>query len=255
MVAVVGVAGLAFEARIAAGRHTHVICSGDGGMLATSLACAIAGDCQGLISFGIAGGLSPALGAGTCIVGSTIVAGTTQLVTDRDWSRNLLQAIPRAVYGPIAGISASVVAHPEAKRALHLSTGALAVDNELHVVASVAAAHGLPMAAVRVILDSASSVLPGAALAAMRANGTIDLAALISSLMKEPSELPMLVRTALDALIGFAALLRCRQLLGPALGLPALRIPEPEAGQACRLRDRRLAAWKIGTSSVNDLPA
>jgi len=30
------------------------------------------------------------------------------------------------------------------------------------------------------------------------------------------------------ALIGFAALFRCRQLLGPALGLPALPIPAPE---------------------------
>jgi adenosylhomocysteine nucleosidase len=160
----------------------------------------------------------------------------------------------RAVYGPIAGIT-SVVAHPAAKRALHLSTGALAVDNESHVVANIAAAHGLAMAAIRVILDSASSVLPGAALAAMRANGTIDLAALIASLMKEPSKLPMLGRTAVDALIGFAALLRCRRLVGPAFGLPALRMPEPEAGRGCRLRDEQLAAWKIGTSSVNDLVA
>jgi nucleoside phosphorylase len=39
------------------------------------------------------------------------------------------------------------------KRALHMSTGALAVDNESHVVASAAAARGLPMAAVRVIVD------------------------------------------------------------------------------------------------------
>jgi adenosylhomocysteine nucleosidase len=188
-------------------------------------------------------------------VGSTIVAETTHFVTDRDWSRNLLQAIPRAVYGPIAGISTSVVAHPTAKRALHLTTGALAVDNESHVVASVAAAHGLPMAAIPVILDSAGSALPGAALAAMRANGTIGLAALIFSLMKEPSELPMLGRTAVDALIGLAALLRCRRLVGPAFGLPALRMPEPEAGRGMQTRDQQLAAWKISTSSVNDLVA
>jgi len=43
---------------------------------------------------------------------------------------------------------------------LHIGTGALAVDTESHVVASVAAARGLPMAAVRVITDSAHYSLP-----------------------------------------------------------------------------------------------
>src|SRR5262249_39834130 len=121
-----------------------------------------------------------------------------------------------------------IVAHPEAKRALHVSTGALAVDTESHVVASVAAARGLPMAAVRVIMDPAARELPAAAVAAVGANGTIDLTALMHSIVRRPGELPLLLRTALDALIGFTALARCRQLLGPGLGLPCLRAPEPE---------------------------
>ena len=227
MAAVTGVTGLAFEARIAAGRHTRAICSGDGSMLAASIACAVTEDCRGLISFGIAGGLSPDLRTGTCVVGSTIVSETTQVATDRNWSRALLQLIPDAVHGAIFG-AATVVSHPEAKRDLHASTGALAVDNESHVVASVAAARGLPMAAVRIIMDPATRELPRAALAAVRPNGTIDLATLIRSMMREPRELHMLRRTALDALIGFAALVRCRQLLGPGLGLPWLREPQPE---------------------------
>ena len=227
LAAVIGVSGLAFEARIASGVHTRAICSGDGGMLATSLACAIAGDCRGFISFGIAGGLSPSLRTGTCVVGSAIVSERARLITDPHWSQALLQLIPNAVHGAIVGVT-TIVAHPEAKRALHVSTGALAVDNESHVVASFAAARGLPMAAVRVIVDPATRELPGAALTAMRPNGTIDLATLIRSMMTEPSELPMLLRTALDALVGFAALLRCRQLLGPGLGLPSLQVREPD---------------------------
>ena len=226
LAAVIGVAGLAFEARIAAGKHTRAICSSDGQMLATSLACAITADCCGLISFGIAGGLSPDLRPGMCVVGSTIVSETNRVITDRNWSRALQQLIPDAVHGAIAGVT-TIIAQPEAKRTLYARTGALAVDNESHVVASVAVAHGLPMAAVRVIMDPATRELPGAALAAVRSNGTIDLAALIRSMMREPGELPMLLRTALDALIGFSALLRCRQLLGPGLGLPSLRVREP----------------------------
>jgi hypothetical protein len=85
------------------------------------------------------------------------------------------------------------------------------------------------MAAVRVIMDPVTRELPASALAAVRANGTIDFAAVIRSLAREPSDLPMLLRTTLDALIGFAALFRCRQLLGPTLGLPALPISTPEA--------------------------
>jgi adenosylhomocysteine nucleosidase len=232
LAAVIGVAGLAFEAWIAGGKHTYAICSGDGSMLAKSLAGAISADCRGLVSFGIAGGLSPELRAGTCLVGSAVISETTRFMTDRTWSRTLLRLIPGAVHGAIAGVSPPIVSHPEAKRALHLSTGALAVDNESHVVASVAAARGLPMAAVRVVLDPAGRGLPGAALAALRADGTIDLATLIHSAMREPRELPMLLRTAMDALVGFAALVRYRPLLDPGFGLPDLRMPEPDLGSA-----------------------
>ena len=129
LAAVIGITGLAFEARIAADCYTHAICSGDGSTLAGSLAAAIAEDCGGLLSFGVAGGLSPDLPTGTCIVGSTIVSETIQFTTDWNWSQALLRLIPHAIYGAIAGVT-TIVAHPEAKRSLHVSTGALAVDNE-----------------------------------------------------------------------------------------------------------------------------
>src|SRR5262245_24899515 len=197
-------------------------------MLAASLASAIGGECRGLISFGIAGGLLPGLRPGTLLVGSTIIAETARFATDRAWSRNLLRCVPGAVQGAIAGVPPPAVAHPDAKRALHLRTGALAVDNESHVVASVAAARGLPMAAIRVILDPAGRELPRCALFAMRPDGTIDLAALMRGLLRRPNEVPMLLRTALDAVVGFAALLCWRPLLGPGLGLPGLQAQDRE---------------------------
>src|SRR5215472_1835815 len=113
------VVGLAFEARIAAGPGIHVICSGDGRNLASSLASAVRGGCGGLVSFGVAGGLHPDLQPGDCIVAS-------------------------AVLGVLAGVPAPV-ATPEAKRLLHQRTGAFAVDMESHIVASVAAKHAIPM--------------------------------------------------------------------------------------------------------------
>lgn len=219
-VAVIAVTGMAFEARIAARPGTRVVCvGGNARVLADALAGAIGDDCRGLISFGVAGGLSPQLRAGSCVVGSIVFDGTRQFATDPDWSQSLLQAIPAAVYGGIVGVHAPV-ARPEAKRALHASTGAVAVDMESHVVANVAAARGLPMAVVRVIADSAARALPQSALAAMRADGTVDVGAMIRSIMKTPGEFPVLLRTASDALVGGFALLRSRRLLGASFALP-----------------------------------
>ncbi len=235
MAAIIGVAGLAFEARIAGGRHTRAICGSDGSVLATSLARAITGDCRGLISFGFAGGLLPDLGPGACVVASSVVCEAGRFVTDRSWSRNVLERIPDATQGAIVGVSTGIVANPSDKRALHARTGAIAVDSESHVVANVAATHGLPMAAVRVIMDPAKRQLPEGALVAVRENGTIDLAALMQWLVKKPGELPTLLRTAADALIGLAALLRCRRLLGSALGLPSLHASEAGLGPNARI--------------------
>jgi hopanoid-associated phosphorylase len=216
---VIVVVGLAFEARIAAGPGVHVICSGDGRNLAAQISSAIVSQkFRGLISFGVAGGLAPDLRPGTCVVGSAILSGEARMPTDPTWSQKLMKAIPDAVHGLLVGVPAPV-ADPAAKRALYQKTGALAVDMESHIVAAVAAVHGLPVAAIRVITDPAVRALPEAAVAAMRPNGTTDIAAMIRSVVRRPQELPALMRTALDARAARATLMRGRQVLGPSLGL------------------------------------
>ena len=216
------VVGLEFEARIAAGPGMQVICSGDGKHLATALSRAITHDCEGIVSFGVAGGLAPELQPGDCVVGSAVLSGSARLEMDRHWSQKLLATIPDAFYGMLAGVSAPV-ADPQAKRALYVKTGAIAVDMESHIVARIGAAHGLPVAAIRVITDPAVRALPQAALMAMRPNGTTDIPAMIRFVMRRPHQMSALFRTALDARAARAVLLRGRQLLGPGLGLPQLQ--------------------------------
>jgi len=213
------VVGLAFEARIAAGPGVNVICSGDGGNLASSLASAVRGGCVGLVSFGVAGGLHPDLQPGDCIVASAVLSGSNAILTDRSWSQNLIETVPDAVLGVLAGVRAPV-ATPDAKRALHQMTGAIAVDMESHIVASVAEKHKIPMAAIRVITDPAVRALPKSAIGAMRADGSIQATAMLRLLMKNPMELPKILRTAFDARAARATLRRGRELLGPRLGLP-----------------------------------
>ncbi|HLH97262.1 MAG TPA: phosphorylase [Xanthobacteraceae bacterium] len=220
-VRLIAVVGLAFEARIAAGPGVRVICSGNGKDLAASLSRAISEGATGVMSFGVAGGLSPTLEPGTCIIGSGILFGNdriSRINTDHDWSQKLLQTIPGAVRGLLLGVTEPVI-DPRAKAALYMETGAIAVDMESHVVGGVAAAHGIPMAAVRVIADPAARAIPASALAAMRPNGTTDVPAMIWSMLKRPTDFPAVVRTALDARAARATLVRGRRLLEPGLGI------------------------------------
>jgi hypothetical protein len=120
------------------------------------------------------------------------------------------------VSGVLLGVSAPIC-DPRDKRALHVSSGAIAVDMESHVVAAVGAAHGLPVAAMRVVTDPAERALPASAVAAMRRNGTTNIGAMIKAVLMRPREVPALFQTALDALAARATLVQGRRLLGPGL--------------------------------------
>jgi adenosylhomocysteine nucleosidase len=212
------VTGLAFEARVAAGPSVSVICSSGVQQLVTSLRAAIARGCHGIISFGTAGGLAPHLPPGHWVVASSVV-GEQQFPACPIWSQKLLQALPGAIHGRIAGVD-SPVGHSTAKRVLRDGTGAVAVDMESHIAASLAAAHGLPFAACRVIIDPAHRTLPPAALLDLRPDRTPDVVAVIRSLAQRPIQLPALLRTAMDARTARAELRRGRRILGPGFGFP-----------------------------------
>lgn len=212
------VVGLAFEARIAAGPGIRVVCSGDGRNLAVSLQQGIAGGCAGLISFGVAGGLAPHLDPGTCIVASSVIADNDRLPTDRNWAQKLLTTLPEAVHGPLIGVREPVTT-PAAKRILHQDTGAIAVDMESHFVARAAADHGLPLAVIRVIADSAAHTLPDAALGAVRPDGSTDFLAVLRGVARRPRDITLLLRTALAAQAARTTLRRGRQLVGPSFGV------------------------------------
>jgi hopanoid-associated phosphorylase len=212
------VVGMAFEARIAAGLGVPVICGGDGKNLSSALTHAMAAGCGGLISFGVAGGLAPDLQPGNCIIGSAILDDAAQRPTDSRWAQRLMRIIPGAILGPIAGVR-EPIAHAAEKRALHQRTGAIAVDMESHIVAQAAAQHGVPVAAIRVVVDPAERTIPRSALVGTRADGTIDPLAIMRSLMRYPRDLGGLVQMSFDARAARTTLVRGSALLGPGLGL------------------------------------
>lgn len=178
---------------------------------------AAAANASAIISFGVAGGLAPGLSPGEVLVARSIIAESGEsFPADLVWSRALSAALGAPLVD-LAGVDAPV-ADSAGKRALHLRTGAHAVDMESHIAARVAARRKIPFAALRVIADPAERRLPHAALVAMRPDGAIAFGALIRSLARDPGQIAPLMRTARDARSAFAALLRGRQMLASGFG-------------------------------------
>jgi hopanoid-associated phosphorylase len=188
--------------------------------------------CRGIISFGIAGGLAPHLKPGACVIARNVIFEDARYPCHHDWAQSLMdvvqradrrRAVPGAIsFGDIAG-SDVALASATAKRSLHESTGAVAVDMESHVAARIAADYRLPFAAFRVITDPSDRALPPAALVATRPEGTIAVGAVLKSLFGNPAQLPTLIRIALDSWAARQSLVPSRRFLGANLGIPDLR--------------------------------
>ena len=158
---VIAATGLKAEARIAERSDfvKAIVGGGDEKRLASLIAQSLVDGPHGIISFGIAGGLRPGLASGTIVVGTSVVHGGETYLADVPWSDRLFEALPNAESGAIAG-SNTIVAEPDQKRALYMSTGAFAADMESHVVARIAAKHRVPFAVLRVIADSSEPTAP-----------------------------------------------------------------------------------------------
>lgn len=210
--------GMAFEAKIAAGPGALVFSRHSRRELALAAKNASRLGYRGIISFGVAGGLASNLRPGDWVVASSIVESDATRATDAVWSGRLREAIKGCSYAPIVGAD-TPIADPAVKRVLHRTTGAAAVDMESHVVARVAAAHGLSFAALRVIVDPADRTIPPAALVGMGSGPRADSAAVFRELIARPSQLSQLIRVSLDAFIARSEMQRVRRLLGPHFGL------------------------------------
>jgi adenosylhomocysteine nucleosidase len=211
--AILAVVGMRAEAALLPrdARLRPIVSGGDPRRLAALLA-ALGGEAAAVLSFGIAGGLDPALAPGDLVV-STRVRGSTgdAFPADMGWAAALARATG-ARLGGIAG-ARSVVGEPAAKRALHLATGALAVDLESEAAAAFAAAHGLPFAALRAVADTAGESLPAAASVGLTPEGRPAAGRVALALLRRPRDLPALFAVARRARTALASLERAAAAL------------------------------------------
>ena len=204
------VVGLAAEARIARRLGGRVVIGGgtpDGARRA-------AGDLAGsgaaaLLSFGLAGGLDPALRPGDLLVPHTVLAGGRRFPTDPGLCGLLGGTSPHVLLG-----GERIVAEPAEKHVLWRTTGCAAVDLESAAVAEVAYEKKLPFAVLRAVCDPACRTVPPAAVAALDAKGAMTLERVLLSLVHHPGQLAALLALARDAARARRSLLRHSARIG-----------------------------------------
>lgn len=210
---VLAVTGLAKEAEIVGVADVVAVAGGGDAVSLADKLNALHGDIRGVISIGLAGALSPHLKVGDMVIAESIITGTESWDCHAGWRNRLMSRLPHAHQGQFFG-SDVVIERPETKAGLYDTTGALAVDMESQVAARFAGVRNLPLAGLRVISDDASHVLPPAALVAMKPDGGIAIGRVLGSLLRRPTQVPALIRTARASNKAFAELLRCLDLCG-----------------------------------------
>jgi len=158
---------------------------------------AIADGATGLISFGLAGGLSPQAVTGAVVLPAMLASDAGEWHADKAWRNRLAAVLARnfeLIDGPLFSAE-RVLATPNGKAALAARSGAAAVDMESAAVAQAAAEAGIPFIALRVIADGPDDELPAEVESLVTPDGQTCYRALFSFLAS-PRRLRLLISLA-----------------------------------------------------------
>jgi adenosylhomocysteine nucleosidase len=160
----------------------------------------LAAGARALLSWGLAGGLDPALEAGTLVLPGEVISPEGRvLLTCAAWRERVSQAIG-ARHAACCGrllTCREPLSSTAAKALAFRQTGAIAVDMESSAVAEVASAERAPFLVVRAIVDTAHDAVPEVALGMTRAGqDRLRVGRLLAALARTPGELPALIRLA-----------------------------------------------------------
>ena len=167
-----------------------------------------------LMSFGLAGGLNPAVSAGAVVIPAE-VRGALTLACDLAWTKRLAALMDTTP--SLLAHAAGVLTSARAKAELFAATGAAAADMESYGIAEVAGIHGLPFVALRVVADTAADAIPSAALKAMNDDGRIRPGAAVFGALTRPWQIPDLVRLGRRTAVAMSKLESLARLGAPSL--------------------------------------
>ena len=218
---ILAVTGLKREAEIVGVAGVIAMTGGGDSVSLRQKLDALHGDIKGVISVGLAGGLSPLLKVGEVVIADQVIQDRETWRCSDAWRVALAAKLVGAHQGSVAA-SNTILENAKAKAALYEDTGALTVDMESAVAGRFAAARHLPFAVLRVVSDDAAHALPPAALVAMKPDGGIALSRVLGSLLRHPLQVGGLIRTARASNKAFKELLRCANLCGVGFSCPDL---------------------------------
>lgn len=168
------------------GRGSEVFVAGIGCERARSAAARAIERCaRALLSWGVAGGLSPQLRCGDLLLPHRVVSDRSEWPTDARLRARLLRAAPGMREIDALYCSDAPVTSLERKREL-ADRGFVAVDMESAGVAVAASQAGVPFAVVKAVCDPASRTVPPLALRMLDEHGRLRVPALLDAALAGP---------------------------------------------------------------------
>jgi len=171
--------------------HVFLIISGIGYEQAIKAATALINHgADALLSWGCAGALSARLQPGDLLLPQTIKPHASDaLRTDKAWHAHLSELLSdtcKPLTGALAG-NIGILTEPAQKRALHQSSGAIAVDMESAAIAMLAQDAHIPFMAIRAIADDVETGIPAYISRTMDMYGNINHPRMLGLLLTHPT--------------------------------------------------------------------
>jgi adenosylhomocysteine nucleosidase len=178
--------------------------------------------CEGLLSFGMAGGLRDSLTPGNIIVAPIVIGPKGQVYeTSKVWLNRLCSIIGSDYFltiAPMVGVD-EVISNTETKKKLGLSSRAAAVDMESHIVGAVAEKAGIPFMVIRAVADPIGCSIPNWVLGNISEEGSPHYGSILAGLATHPWDFNKLLRLNRDSSLALSSLRSVANGLGPSFGL------------------------------------
>jgi adenosylhomocysteine nucleosidase len=179
-------------------------------------------NCDGLVSFGMAGGLSPNLRPGDIVISSSVISNSGKWEANISWSNALIDILKPEIKNVSRGLvfsSDNPITTPGEKAQHATAFNAEIVDMESQAVARAAGEAGVKFIIIRVVADTYDRVIPNWVMRGIREDGSVNMPAIVVGTIAHPWHIPALSRLASDSRRAKKGLRRVALLVGPLFGL------------------------------------
>jgi adenosylhomocysteine nucleosidase len=182
---------------------------------ANALDEAVPSDCEAIISVGVCGGLAPAARIGQAFIYDSIYTPACIYGCDPAWRQRLFAVTKYYERLCYSSGQFNTANNPVQRAQLYHSTGCWIIDDESYAVAQFASKRKIAFIGLRTVSDGATDTLPPAVVNALNPDGSTNLWNVLASVVAEPSQIPALIQTALNAKRSYDELATACIAVGP----------------------------------------